>query len=83
MSGPLLTLPGPHAIVGGPEPRPARGGVLMKCPRCQQESPADADFCPECGEAGGVWVSPRARQRPDLEHGSGLVPLVSRSAQRF
>jgi class 3 adenylate cyclase/tetratricopeptide (TPR) repeat protein len=21
----------------------------MKCPRCQQESPADADFCPECG----------------------------------
>ena len=20
----------------------------MKCPRCQQESPADADFCPEC-----------------------------------
>src|SRR4030095_8643421 len=21
----------------------------MKCPRCEQESPADADFCPECG----------------------------------
>ena len=21
----------------------------MKCPRCQQVSPADADFCPECG----------------------------------
>jgi class 3 adenylate cyclase/tetratricopeptide (TPR) repeat protein len=21
----------------------------MKCPRCQQESPSDADFCPECG----------------------------------
>ena len=21
----------------------------MQCPRCQQESPADADFCPECG----------------------------------
>jgi predicted amidophosphoribosyltransferase len=21
----------------------------MKCPRCQQEAPADADFCPECG----------------------------------
>ena len=21
----------------------------MKCPRCQQETPADAEFCPECG----------------------------------
>jgi predicted amidophosphoribosyltransferase len=21
----------------------------MKCPRCQQESPADAEFCPDCG----------------------------------
>jgi class 3 adenylate cyclase/tetratricopeptide (TPR) repeat protein len=21
----------------------------MKCPRCQQETPSDADFCPECG----------------------------------
>jgi class 3 adenylate cyclase/tetratricopeptide (TPR) repeat protein len=21
----------------------------MKCPRCQQETPLDADFCPECG----------------------------------
>jgi class 3 adenylate cyclase len=21
----------------------------MNCPRCQQETPADADFCPECG----------------------------------
>jgi class 3 adenylate cyclase/tetratricopeptide (TPR) repeat protein len=21
----------------------------MKCPRCQHESPSDADFCPECG----------------------------------
>jgi len=21
----------------------------MKCPRCQQESPPDADFCPEYG----------------------------------
>jgi class 3 adenylate cyclase/tetratricopeptide (TPR) repeat protein len=21
----------------------------MRCPRCQQEVPADADFCPECG----------------------------------
>ena len=21
----------------------------MKCSRCEQESPADADFCPECG----------------------------------
>ena len=21
----------------------------MKCPRCQQESPVDANFCPECG----------------------------------
>ena len=21
----------------------------MKCPRCQQESPSDVDFCPECG----------------------------------
>jgi hypothetical protein len=29
--------------------RARRVGVLMKCPRCQQESPADADFCPECG----------------------------------
>ena len=30
--------------------RARRVGVLMKCPRCQQESPSDADFCPECGE---------------------------------
>src|SRR6058998_283242 len=21
----------------------------MKCPRCQQEAPSDAEFCPECG----------------------------------
>ena len=21
----------------------------MQCPRCQQESPTDADFCPDCG----------------------------------
>src|SRR4030095_9330609 len=21
----------------------------MKCPRCEQETPPDADFCPECG----------------------------------
>jgi Double zinc ribbon len=21
----------------------------MKCPRCQQDAPSDADFCPECG----------------------------------
>jgi ribosomal protein L40E len=21
----------------------------MNCPRCQHESPSDADFCPECG----------------------------------
>ena len=21
----------------------------MRCPRCQQETPADAEFCPECG----------------------------------
>src|SRR5919106_6450562 len=21
----------------------------MKCPRCQCETPSDADFCPECG----------------------------------
>jgi hypothetical protein len=21
----------------------------MKCPRCQQETLSDADFCPECG----------------------------------
>src|SRR5262245_57167414 len=23
---------------------------MMKCPRCEQETPSDADFCPECGE---------------------------------
>jgi class 3 adenylate cyclase len=22
---------------------------MMKCPRCEQETPSDADFCPECG----------------------------------
>jgi hypothetical protein len=32
-SAPALTLPGPHAIFGGPEPRPARGGVLMSAMR--------------------------------------------------
>ena len=21
----------------------------MKCPRCEQDAPSDADFCPECG----------------------------------
>src|SRR4029434_6121449 len=21
----------------------------MNCPRCQQDAPSDADFCPECG----------------------------------
>ncbi|PYM32018.1 MAG: hypothetical protein DME17_21430 [Candidatus Rokuibacteriota bacterium] len=21
----------------------------MKCPRCQHETPSDAEFCPECG----------------------------------
>jgi class 3 adenylate cyclase len=45
----LLTLHGRHATVGGPEPRPARGECRLKCPRCQLDTPADADFCPECG----------------------------------
>jgi hypothetical protein len=44
-----LTLPDLQAIVGGPEPRPARGECLMKCPRCQLENPADAAFCDDCG----------------------------------
>ena len=30
----------------------------MKCPRCQQETPLDADFCPECGATLAV-VCPR------------------------
>jgi class 3 adenylate cyclase/tetratricopeptide (TPR) repeat protein len=30
----------------------------MKCPRCQQETPSDADFCPECGaKLGAVCAS--------------------------
>jgi RNA polymerase subunit RPABC4/transcription elongation factor Spt4 len=27
----------------------------MKCPRCQHETPSDAEFCPECGaRLGGI-----------------------------
>src|SRR5215813_5517355 len=29
--------------------RARRVGVRMKCPRCQQDTPSDADFCPQCG----------------------------------
>jgi class 3 adenylate cyclase/tetratricopeptide (TPR) repeat protein len=30
----------------------------MKCPRCQQETPSDADFCPDCGvKLAGVCAS--------------------------
>jgi hypothetical protein len=38
----------------------------MKCPRCQQDAPSDADFCPECGAK--LWPSApdaaRATPRP-------------------
>jgi hypothetical protein len=44
-----LTLPRRHAIVGGPEPRPARGEWAMNCPRCQHEHPAKSRSCVECG----------------------------------
>jgi two-component system, NtrC family, sensor kinase len=46
----LLTHPRPRAIVARPLSRARRvGGVLMKCPRCQQENPPKAKFCLGCG----------------------------------
>jgi len=39
----------------------------MKCPRCQQESPSDADFCPALDSAArGGSLSQRARRGPRL-----------------
>jgi class 3 adenylate cyclase/tetratricopeptide (TPR) repeat protein len=49
----------------------------MKCPRCQQESPADADFCPECGAmlavvCGGCGTTNAPTHKFCKECGQGL-----------
>ena len=50
-----LTLPRRHAIVGGPEPRPARGSA-HEMPPVPAGEPASRSLPRAWGEAGAVFV---------------------------
>jgi len=55
----------------------------MKCPGASTRLSPTRTSARSVGRGSRRVVQPRDRQRPDPEHGSGLIPVVSRSALRF
>ena len=60
----------------------------MKCPRCQQEAPSEAAFCPKCGAKLSVPCAQcDTANAPDdnfcRKCGQQLAPATSTTATRF
>ena len=62
----------------------------MKCPRCQQETPRDADFCPECGARLAITCPECGTDNgsaykfcKNCGRALGLVPAAEKDPARF